>query len=242
VTVSRRNVLGSSAALSLVTVEAANAQQNGHVPQPERPGRGGADIGPRDVIGDQENPDVLVPPATDSGTLPNLRFSFADAHSRLARAGWARQITERELAVATPIAGVNMRLNAGGMRKLHWHKAAEWAYMLKGKAPITAIDPQGRNFIGDVDEGDLWYFAAGIPHSTQGLNPDGCEFLPAFDDGSFSDNNTFLISDWFKHTPPEVLAKNFGSSKYLRATVTPTFRWINGWRSSHRSSCKGIST
>ena len=206
--VTRRSILGT-AAIGVVTAATANAQ-TGDVPQPERPGKGGTDIGPRDLIRDRENPDVLVPPATDSGTLPNLKFSFADAHSRLAPAGWARQITARELEVSKPIAAVNMRLNAGGVRELHWHKEAEWSYMLKGKARITAVDPEGRNFIDDVEEGDLWYFPAGIPHSIQGLNPGGCEFLLAFDDGNFSEDSTFLISDWFRHTPPEILAKNFG--------------------------------
>jgi oxalate decarboxylase len=116
----------------------------------------------------------------------------------------------RELGISTTIAGVNMRLNAGGVRELHWHKAAEWAYLLYGTARITAIDAQGRNFVDDVGVGDLWYFPSGIPHSIQGLGPDGCEFLLVFDDGTFDEDNTFLISDWFKHTPSEVLAKNFG--------------------------------
>ena len=31
-----------------------------------------------------------------------------------------------------------------------------------------------------------------------------------FDDGEFDEDNTFLLSDFVKHTPPEVLAKNFG--------------------------------
>lgn len=31
-----------------------------------------------------------------------------------------------------------------------------------------------------------------------------------FDDGTFSEGNTTLISDWTRHTPPEVLAKNWG--------------------------------
>lgn len=31
-----------------------------------------------------------------------------------------------------------------------------------------------------------------------------------FDNGSFSEDSTFLITDWFAHTPKEVLAKNFG--------------------------------
>jgi oxalate decarboxylase len=155
---------------------------------------------------------VLVPPPTDHGTLPNLRFSFADAHMRLESGGWTRQITVRELGVSKDIAGVNMRLNAGGVRELHWHKAAEWAYMLHGSARITAIDPQGHNFVDDVGVGDLWYFPPGVPHSIQGLNPDGCEFLLVFDDGDFDEDNTFLLSDWFKHTPSEVLSKNFGVS------------------------------
>jgi oxalate decarboxylase len=101
-------------------------------------------------------------------------------------------------------------LNAGGVRELHWHKSAEWSYMLGGTARITAVDADGRYFVDDVGVGDLWYFPSGIPHSIQGLNPDGCEFLLVFDDGDFDENNTFLVSDWFKHTPPDVLAKNFG--------------------------------
>ena len=212
-TQSRRAVI-STAALGFATAASvatgAFAQSPGGVPQPQRPGRGGDDPGPRNIVRDRQNPDMLVPPATDHGTLPNLRFSFADAHTRLERGGWTRQVTERELGISKEIAGVDMRLNAGGVRELHWHKAAEWSYMLKGTARITAIDPDGHQFVDDVNEGDLWYFGPGIPHSIQGLNPDGCEFLLVFDDGSFSEDNTFLISDWFKHTPPEVLAKNFG--------------------------------
>jgi oxalate decarboxylase len=43
---------------------------------------------------------MLVPPSTDHGTLPNLRFSFSDAHMRLEPGGWTRQVTARELGVS----------------------------------------------------------------------------------------------------------------------------------------------
>jgi oxalate decarboxylase len=208
--VTRRTLLATTAAGGFLAAATAGAQTSEPVPQ--RPGHGGTDPGPRNLTRDRQNPDLLVPPSTDHGTLPNLRFSFADAHMRLESGGWTRQVTVRELGVSKDIAGVNMRLNAGGVRELHWHKAAEWAYMLNGSARITAIDPQGRNFVDDVGVGDLWYFASGIPHSIQGLNPDGCEFLLVFDDGDFDEDNTFLLSDWFKHTPNEVLSKNFGVS------------------------------
>ena len=208
--VTRRTLLATTAAGGFLAAATAGAQTNEPVPQPQRPGHGGTDPGPRNVVRDRQNPDLLVPPSTDHGTLPNLRFSFSDAHVRQETGGWTRQVTVRELGISKDIAGVNMRLNAGGVRELHWHKAAEWAYMLYGTARITAIDPQGRNFVDDVGVGDLWYFPSGIPHSIQGLNPDGCEFLLVFDDGDFDEDNTFLLSDWFKHTPDEVLSKNFG--------------------------------
>jgi oxalate decarboxylase len=203
-------MLAATAVGGLVTVATVAGAQTGPGPQPQRPGGGGTDHGPRNLTLDRQNPDILVPPSTDHGTLPNLRFSFSDSHMRLVSGGWTRQVTVRELGVSKNIAGVNMRLNAGGVRELHWHKAAEWAYMLYGNARITAIDPRGRNFVDDVGVGDLWYFASGFPHSIQGLGPDGCEFLLVFDDGDFDEDNTFTISDWFKHTPNDVLAKNFG--------------------------------
>ena len=219
--ISRRKMMTATAAGVAAAATAASAQQ------PQRPGRGGTDPGPRNVAREAQNPDILVPPSTDHGTLPNLRFSFADSHVRLESGGWTRQVTVRELGISTGIAGVNMRLNAGGVRELHWHKAAEWAYMLYGTARITAIDAQGRNFVDDVGVGDLWFFGSGIPHSIQGLGPDGCEFLLVFDDGSFDEDNTFLISDWFKHTPVDVLAKNFGvPSSSFAHLPDPTERYI----------------
>lgn len=181
-----------------------------HVPQPVRSdGAGGVDKGQRDIMRDLENPDMLVPPTTDAGLIPNLRFSFSDTHMTLNQGGWSREITVRELPIATTLAGVNMSLTHGGVRELHWHQQAEWSYMLLGYARITAVDQNGCNFIADVGPGDLWYFPPGIPHSIQGLEG-GCEFLLVFDDGNFSDLNTLSISDWFAHTPKEVLSANFG--------------------------------
>ncbi|MED5019746.1 oxalate decarboxylase family bicupin [Paenibacillus chibensis] len=181
-----------------------------NIPQPIRSdGAGGPDWGPRDVMRDLENPDMFVPTATDAGLLPNLKFSFSDTHMKLNRGGWSREVTVLELPVATTLAGVNMYLTPGGVREMHWHQQAEWAYMIRGEARVTAVDQNGRNFIADIGPGDLWYFPAGLPHSIQGL-AEGCEFLLVFDDGSFSELNTLSISDWLAHTPGEVLSANFG--------------------------------
>lgn len=101
---------------------------------------------------------MLVPPNTDAGLLSNLKFSFSDTFMKLNHGGWSRQITVRELPIATSLAGVNMSLTAGGVRELHQHKQAEWSYMLLGRARISSVDQKGRNFIADIGPGDIWYF------------------------------------------------------------------------------------
>ncbi len=155
-----------------------------------------------------ENIASNMPPFTDHGDVDSFWYSFELSHRRVQNGGWTRQVTQKDLPDSKDLAGVNMRLTAGSYRELHWHTANEWAFMLTGSARITVLNPDGTIFIDDVNEGDLWYFPAGFPHSIQGLGPDGCEFLLVFDNGLFSEYQTFLISDWFAHTPPEVVAKN----------------------------------
>jgi len=172
--------------------------------------RSKSDPGPGNQTFDGQNPDSMWPPATDSKSLvQNFKYPFSFANKRTYEGGWSREVTVRELPVSKTLAGVNMRLTAGGFRELHWHTAGEWAIMLYGNARITAIDLDGKSFVADVGKNDLWFFPSGIPHSIQGLNPDGCEFMLVFDDGDFSESETVLLSDAIGHLPPEVLAKNF---------------------------------
>jgi len=176
---------------------------------PVRNGDGSFDLGPRNVELDLQNPDLVMPPETDNGSLPNLKFSFGMAHNRLEHGGWAAEITVRELPVAKGMAGVDMRLGPGVVRELHWHKEAEWGYVLAGSCRITVVDPDHTVFVDDLQAGDIWLFPSGSPHSIQGLD-EGCEFLLVFDDGSFSENETLLLTELMAHMPREVLAKNFG--------------------------------
>ena len=158
---------------------------------------------------DASEPDSGFPPTTDAGGQPPFKYPFSYAHKRVEEGGWTRQVTARDLAISKKVAGVEMRLIKGGIRELHWHVGAEWAFMAYGSARITAVDQNGRGFVEDVNEGDLWLFPGGIPHSIQGLGPDGAQFVLVFDDGNFNEFETFLLTDWLHHTPKEVLAKNF---------------------------------
>ncbi len=220
-TVTRRTFLSSSsAALTSATIlspgNPAGQEQPGYKPGSDR---STSDPGPTNRALDAANPESNNPVPTDAGGVQTFKYPFSFAHKRLHEGGWSREVTQRELAVAESLAGVNMRLTAGGIRELHWHTAAEWALMLYGSARITCIDLEGKSFVTDVKEGDLWFFPTGIPHSIQGLGPDGCEFLLVFDDGNFSEYETVLLSDWMAHTPPDVVAKNFGVRQEALASL-----------------------
>jgi oxalate decarboxylase len=186
----RRFIAGASAALAAVALSSgqATAQNIQNVIRAQH-GPGASDPGPENELLREASPNSLLPPPTDHGEVESFWNSFSVQHRRVQPGGWSRQVTVEDFPISKDIAGVNMRLTAGGIRELHWHNAAEWALMLTGNARITAIDNDGKTFVKDVGPRDLWFFPTGTPHSIQGLAPDGCEFLLVFDDGKFSEGN-----------------------------------------------------
>ncbi|WP_258065165.1 MULTISPECIES: cupin domain-containing protein [unclassified Rathayibacter] len=182
--------------------------------------------GPQNRVLEGLFPNQIAAPATDISTQPFFWSSFNISPRRVQRGGWARELTQADFAISNEIAGVNMYLEAGGIRELHWHQSAEWALMTRGNCRITTLSRTGRPSVDDVQEGDLWYFPPGLPHSLQGLGPDGAEFVLAFDDGEQSESNTLLLTDWFAHTPPDVLAKNFGVAQEVFRDIPLHDLWI----------------
>lgn len=90
--------------------------------------------------------------------------------------------------------------------------------MLNGTLRLQSVNDAGETFIDDLQAGDVWFFPSGIPHSIQALE-DGCEFLLVFDDGSFSEDGTFLASQLYNRMPQSVLAKNTRSDASDFASV-----------------------
>src|SRR6266516_2972557 len=82
--------------------------------------RSRSDPGPSNPTLDGQNPDSVWPPNTDSKSLvQNFKYPFSFANKRTYEGGWSREVTVRELPVSKTLAGVNMRLTAGGVRELH---------------------------------------------------------------------------------------------------------------------------
>jgi oxalate decarboxylase len=164
-----------------------------------------------DGLAEGQPPFGPTPPVLAGAQLPSFRFQLGAVAPKSWNGGWAKEATVAEFPVSEKLAGVLMTLNPGGLRELHWHaNAAEWAYVIKGQCRVTTINPQGQSQIADFAAGDVWYFPRGFGHSIQGIGAEDCLFVLVFDNGYFSEFGTFSISDWVGHTPPEVLAKNFG--------------------------------
>lgn len=216
---SRRDFLTSTAlATAGLAGLTANAQQTQDTRTAEK-SHSASNPGQENKALLDENPSSNMPPPTDHGEIGPIWYSFDLAHKRMQEGGWTHEVNSIVLPSSKDLTGVNMRLTAGSFRELHWHTADEWAIMLYGSARVTVMNPDGAMFIDDVGKGDLWLFPAGYPHSIQGLGPDGCEFLLVFDEGNFSEDGTFLLSETIAHTPRSVLGKNFGLDKNVIARL-----------------------
>ena len=209
---------GLVAAATATLAATRTAAGDDQPPQPVRGNKGAPIIGPSNPSRQAQSPDRVRPPATDSGRGRPCAGRSPTATSRWAKAAWARQTTIREMPVSTDLALVNMRLKAGGVRELHWHKPAEWAFMLKGRADHRHRR-DGRSLPGRCQRRGPLELPVRHPPLIQGLEGDGCEFLLVFDDGNFSEDSTFSVTDWLAHMPREVLAKNFGVPKTAFARI-----------------------
>jgi oxalate decarboxylase len=149
-------------------------------------------------------------------TEPTLsfRYQLEKATPRVGAGGVTRGASVRQFPASIGIAGVSMRLAPGAMRELHWHaNAAEWAYVVSGRCRTTVLHPDGSSAIDSFGPGDVWYFPRGWGHSIQGLGPGECHFILIFDNGDFSEDHTFSITDWLASSPPEVVSQNLGLSR-----------------------------
>src|SRR5258705_2617859 len=152
---SRRDMLAATAVGGVVTAATMNTANATPVKSdisfgnPNDPPQGAinarnprsvSDPGPQNPAIRDQFPSAFSPPPTDVGSMPLSWASFNNAPRRIQNGGWPRQVTQDSFPVSDMISGVNMRLTAGGKRKLHCHLAADWGFMPYGNYRITGLD------------------------------------------------------------------------------------------------------
>ena len=194
---SRRMFLGTLAfgASAISAIRAFAAGGDGHA--------AGYDVAPSEKFM------TLVP--RKSGDPVKFTASLDSAPIKATSGGWAREITTRGLPLATGIAGAHLFMNPGGAREMHWHNSAEWAYVLGGHSQATIVDPAGETEIVNFGPGDLWYFPKGHSHAIMTLGSVPFHAILTFDDGLYSENGTFGLSDWMSRLDAKALERALGT-------------------------------
>jgi oxalate decarboxylase len=191
-----------------------------------------------------------VAPATDhialvprrTGDPVTFSASLDKSPIKATSGGWARDITSKSLPIATSIAGAHLYLNPGGVREMHWHNSAEWAYILTGHCQVTVVDPQGETEVANYAAGDLWYFPKAHAHAIQTLGTEPCHAILAFDDGLYAEHGTFGLSDWISRLDPTLLSQVFGLAKDITATIPMGEVYIKQGEVIARDSAKAKAT
>lgn len=140
-----------------------------------------------------------------------FKYELEKKEPRIGGGGITRGASVVDFPASVGLAGVSMRLDPGAMRELHWHaNAAEWAYVIKGNLRTTSVDPSGNTYVDLFGPGDVWYFPRGYGHVLQCIGNEQCHFILIFDNGNFSEDHTFSVTDFISSVPPEVAAQNLG--------------------------------
>lgn len=146
--------------------------------------------------------------------LPRFAYAFSKMPYEEHRGGRSKQAGSYNFPVSTNMANVLMELEPGAIRELHWHaEAAEWAYVLSGQTRITLTGPDGKTEVADVNEGGIWYFPKGWGHSIQNVGTKPTKFVLVLNNGNFTEQSTFSVTDWISHTPLELLTKGLQISE-----------------------------
>ncbi len=143
--------------------------------------------------------------------LPKFKYELEKKAPRLGEGGITRGASVKDFPASTGLAGVSMHLEPGAIRELHWHaNAAEWGYVHTGCIRTTILHPDGTFYTDYFYPGDVWYFPKGYGHVLQGMGNDASHFILIFDNGDFSEDHTFSITDFISSVPKEIAAQNLG--------------------------------
>lgn len=143
--------------------------------------------------------------------LPRFAYPFGSKEFEQLNGGRSRQVGSYNFPISKNMAGVLMELDPGALRELHWHaEAAEWAYVISGQTRITLTGPGGQAEVADVNAGEIWYFPKGWGHSIQNIGHETTKFVLVLNNGEFTEQSTFNLSDWISHTPMNVLTEGLG--------------------------------
>jgi oxalate decarboxylase len=158
-----------------------------------------------DVPGKLEDDQKLAAGAL--GKSP-LDFAFRTDEmkpTKQTKSGEVRIVDSRNFKVTTTTMAM-VTVRPGGMRELHWHpNADEWQYYIKGKARMGVFNTGPNVLTMDFNPGDIGYIKRNYGHYVQNVGDTELQFFAVFRTSQYEEMS---LSDWLRHSPPEMVAQH----------------------------------
>ena len=107
---------------------------------------------------------------------------------------------------STTIAATLVTMRPGALRQMHWHpNADEWQYYIKGKARMGVFNTGPNVLTMDFNPGDIGYVKRNFGHYVQNVGDTELQFFAVFRTAQYEE---ISLSDWLKHSPPEMVAEH----------------------------------
>jgi oxalate decarboxylase len=161
------------------------------------------------VAGDPPPPLPADSPSGSRHTGPlTHKFSLEAQQPRNFNGGYLRIVSQIEFPISTTMTGATMTIHPGAVRGLHWHPhAAEWQYVIAGKARETVFASHGHARTDDFGPGDIAYIPQGFGHYIENVGHEDLKLLLVFNHGEYK---SIDLADWLASNPRRLVAANFG--------------------------------
>ena len=109
------------------------------------------------------------------------------------------------------VAMFSLRISTAGMRELHWHpRTSEMGYVVRGRARMTILSPDGAVNTYTLQAGDVYFVPAAYPHQIENI-------------GEGADEEIFFLVFFDRETPQDI-GYSAGVSAYSRQVLAASLQ------------------
>ncbi|PWN42849.1 Bicupin, oxalate decarboxylase/oxidase [Ceraceosorus guamensis] len=155
------------------------------------------------------------------GEVPDsFTYNFSEQKPIDLPGGSVKVVDSRNFKASKTIAAVEVTIEPGAMRELHWHKQQEWIYVISGHMRVTVFSGQSNARTYNFGPGDTGAWQAQNGHYVEALGDEPVKYLEVFKSARYSD---FSLSQWLALTPPAAVKAHLGFSDEALKTLYKNF-------------------
>ncbi|KAG7443505.1 oxalate oxidase [Guyanagaster necrorhizus] len=166
--------------------------------------------------------DDALPPESPQGTVP-LPYSFASSKANVTQTsgGSYKVVDSSTFQISTTIAMVEVTVEPGAMRELHWHPTQdEWSYFIEGEGRVTIFAARGRARTFNYQSGDKDYWPhVDLGHYVENTGNTTLAYIELFKSDRFEDVS---LSQWLALTPPHIVKAHLNVDDETIALMSKT--------------------